>query len=68
MYLESVTSDEKLAPCPCPSRPQPLCYPPKENKVHLGLSYCARKGSIYSIANHVSPQHSVETESIVYAK
>lgn len=29
MYLESVTSDQKLKPGPCPSLPQPLRYPPK---------------------------------------
>lgn len=68
MYLERVTSDQKLSPCPCPSLPQPPHYPLKEKEVHLGLSYCTGKEIFTAITNSGSTQHFVEPGSSLYGK
>lgn len=68
MYLESVTSDQKLKPCPCPSLPQPLQHPPNENNAHPELTYCAWKEIFTSVTNHVVHNIQLEQNLFFYSK
>lgn len=58
MYLESVTSDQKLAPCPCPPRPNPSAIP--QGKTRYTRSSATVRGKEVFTASQTMSAHNIQ--------